>query len=396
MRQHVLCWCFCLSPLLLSAQLRWEGGLAVGAAGYQGDLAPRWYPVPAQAGQVYGLLLRRYVAPQWALRFDAAYAEISGSDQDAQDRSFRQRNFSFETQTARAGLALEWEPLGGRRHPDPLVLQGIAFSPYLAAGAGGLYADPQPDFSKRQTDRFEAGVYQDQQHRQAFGGFYAFMGLGLKLDLSPRFALGIEANTYTAFTDYLDGISQSGNAKTNDWQPSVLFTLSVRPGLKDADGDGIIDKLDRCPWVKGHWTAEGCPDQDGDGVEDLEDRCPHDPGPPHLNGCPDADGDGVPDIDDRCPYQPGPPALGGCPDTDGDGIPDIDDFCPRLPGPRSGRGCPTLDTNADGDLSDEAEACLRGPSASAAQQIDAQCRVLMDWLGDGALERWDQTLGGWW
>jgi OmpA-OmpF porin, OOP family len=396
MRLHVLGLCFCLSPLLLSAQIRWEGGFAFGAAGYQGDLAPQWYPALSQAELAYGLLLRRYVSPQWALRLDVVYAEISGSDQDFRDRSYHLRNFRFQTPTARAGVSLEWEPLGRRRYPHPYTIRAIGFSPYLSAGAGALYADPQPDFSQRLTDRFDAYVHQDQKQNQAFGSLYAAMGLGVKLDISPRFALGVEVVTQTAFTDYLDGVSMAGNPNANDWQPYALLTLSLRPGLKDSDGDGIVDKLDLCPLVKGHWTAQGCPDQDGDGVEDLEDRCPFEPGPARLNGCPDTDGDGTPDIDDRCPLEPGPAHLRGCPDTDGDGLADLDDFCPRLPGPIGRYGCPLLDTDADGDLSDEEEVCLLDPSAAAAQQIETENSFLLEWLRDGALERWHQTMGGWW
>lgn len=63
-------------------------------------------------------------------------------------------------------------------------------------------------------------------------------------------------------------------------------------------------------------------DGDGDGVSDLLDRCPEAPGPPALHGCPreaatldraDADGDGIDDRDDECPTQPGTIENRGCP-----------------------------------------------------------------------------------
>ncbi|MTH17131.1 thrombospondin type 3 repeat-containing protein [Flavobacterium sp. LC2016-01] len=56
-------------------------------------------------------------------------------------------------------------------------------------------------------------------------------------------------------------------------------------GLLDSDSDGIIDKYDACPNLKGEVPAQGCSDRDGDGVPDSEDNCPDHPGPKEDNGC---------------------------------------------------------------------------------------------------------------
>jgi len=63
-----------------------------------------------------------------------------------------------------------------------------------------------------------------------------------------------------------------------------------------------------------------------------------------LNGCPDADGDGVADKDDKCPQVKGPKENGGCPwpDTDGDGVLDKDDRCPDVKGTVANNGCPEI------------------------------------------------------
>jgi OOP family OmpA-OmpF porin len=53
----------------------------------------------------------------------------------------------------------------------------------------------------------------------------------------------------------------------------------------------------------------------------------------------DADGDGVPDDADDCPYTPAD-TPNGCPaDSDGDGVPDYLDECPDVPGDAE-TGCP--------------------------------------------------------
>jgi outer membrane protein OmpA-like peptidoglycan-associated protein len=101
----------------------------------------------------------------------------------------------------------------------------------------------------------------------------------------------------------------------------------------DGDGDGIPDRLDRCPaqreTVNGVADDDGCaePDPDSDGILADADRCPDqaedfdrfDDG----DGCPDPDndGDGVTDLRDACPAEP--EAVNAFEDDDGcpDAIP---------------------------------------------------------------------------
>lgn len=129
---------------------------------------------------------------------------------------------------------------------------------------------------------------------------------------------------------------------------------------KDKDGDGVPDKNDKCPDVKGSALLNGCPDQDSDGIPDNEDNCPQAWGPADNKGCPyeDRDGDGVLDKDDKCPTVAGLKENNGCPpvDTDKDGIPDKDDKCPTVAGLSRYNGCPVPDTDGDG-VNDEEDKC---------------------------------------
>jgi outer membrane protein OmpA-like peptidoglycan-associated protein len=65
-------------------------------------------------------------------------------------------------------------------------------------------------------------------------------------------------------------------------------------------------------------------------------------GKKELNGCPDKDGDGIADKDDACPDIKGLASMKGCPDTDGDGIADKDDKCPDVFGLAANAGCPEV------------------------------------------------------
>ncbi|MEO6833701.1 MAG: OmpA family protein [Chitinophagaceae bacterium] len=122
--------------------------------------------------------------------------------------------------------------------------------------------------------------------------------------------------------------------------PEVLGAITQ---VKDMDGDGIEDAVDKCPTIPGEARFDGCPDTDGDGIGDADDQCPLVAGLAQFHGCPDSDNDGIPDNIDKCPYAAGPADRGGCPvpDRDGDGFPDDVDRCPDVYSKTNG-GCPEV------------------------------------------------------
>jgi len=147
-----------------------------------------------------------------------------------------------------------------------------------------------------------------------------------------------------------DGCPDSDNDGVTDAEDACPGTPEkVKVDAKgcplDTDGDGIADYLDKCPEVKGLARFEGCPDTDNDGVVDAGDQCPNTPAgvKVDLKGCPlDTDGDGIADYLDKCPEVKGLANLDGCPDKDGDGIPDYLDKCPEVKGIPANKGCPEV------------------------------------------------------
>ncbi len=144
----------------------------------------------------------------------------------------------------------------------------------------------------------------------------------------------------------------------------------------DADGDGVIDSLDNCPFVPNRDQL----DTDGDGVGEACDNCKNAPNKDQLDTdgdsigdvCdPDIDNDNAPNANDNCPLVPNSQtntrALNGypnpsscvnpdgsamgdacCDDKDGDGFKDGADNCPLYPNPDS-QGT-TLPTGIDPGL----------------------------------------------
>jgi outer membrane protein OmpA-like peptidoglycan-associated protein len=158
----------------------------------------------------------------------------------------------------------------------------------------------------------------------------------------------------------------------------VFAGIQYAEDLRDTDGDGLYDDVDKCiddPEDKDQFEDDdGCPDpdNDADGIPDVDDGCPLEPedfdGFEDENGCPDPDNDadGVLDTMDGCPLTPGPASNEGCPiiDSDKDGLMDDVDDCPLEPEDKDGfqdeDGCPDPDNDRDGVL-DAADECPNEP-----------------------------------
>ncbi|WP_084196820.1 OmpA family protein [Solimonas soli] len=203
-------------------------------------------------------------------------------------------------------------------------------------------------------------------------GFAWQLGAGVGFLLSPRTTLSLDYRFVNA-SDPEFGTADGGKLTTEYQSHNVGLGLryAFGNGAKDSDGDGVPDRLDKCPGTPAgvHVYSNGCPiDADGDGVPDYLDKCPNTPAGVQVDasGCPlDSDGDGVPDYLDKCPGTPKGVHVNadGCnsADSDGDGIPDDLDRCPNTPaGVAVGQdGCP-LDSDGDG-IPDYLDECPHSP-----------------------------------
>lgn len=164
------------------------------------------------------------------------------------------------------------------------------------------------------------------------------LGLTYRTSDAMVLMLGVNFKEYTLAYSY--DITTSSMRIPSNGSHGLMLSYSFDKIEKDYDKDGVIDKEDECPKIKGSIGLKGCPDRDGDGIADKEDECPDDPGLKIHKGCPDRDGDGVIDKKDRCPDIPGIQELDGCPDRDGDGLQDALDKCPDEKGSIKNLGCP--------------------------------------------------------
>jgi len=158
--------------------------------------------------------------------------------------------------------------------------------------------------------------------------------------------------------------------------------------IRDYDGDGVKQELDKCPNTPQNATAnaEGCAvfqlDDDKDGVVNPDDACPNTPKGLAVNnrGCAanegDSDNDGVLDADDLCPNTTAGASVNasGCSssqinqDDDNDGVLNGSDICPNSPSgqPVNAQGCADSqkDDDKDGTLNAQ-DGCPNDPNKIA-------------------------------
>lgn len=354
----------------------WELGLTGGLTNYQGDLVEPTID-PGNGELSYGLFIQRNFNERFGARLGFNLGKFGADDKDY-DRYVEGTNaLVLNTSYSQLHLRLDYNLF--RRYKnfynangEKLMVDQIMndrtvlydkdgqvlssdvkrkrnWSPYVFAGLGMTFLNE----NLRQEDLEGInGLNEPQQELfrqeddQPTSLFTTPIGGGINFFLGERTKLGFEAGFNPVFNDYLDGVSKLREEDNNDTYWTFLVKLSTSLAPKDTDGDGILDKNDKCPETPGVPELEGCPDMDGDGITDRADKCPETPGLRSLRGCPDQDGDGIADNEDDCPQLAGIEALKGCPDSDGDGVIDPEDNCPNDKGSAELAGCP--DSDGDG------------------------------------------------
>jgi OmpA-OmpF porin, OOP family len=364
---------------------QWEFGLLGGVRQYNGDLNKLG---SKENNLALGGAVRYHLSNTIAARINFTTGNLSGSD--ANSTINQARNLRFVSGAREVALLGEFDLLGNRRYAGGSFSRKI--SPYINGGLAMAFFAPDVYYNSTND---KAQKEEDANKSFMKSNIAVPIGAGLKIDLSEKWVLNLEAGYRVLFTDYIDGVSQLGDPNKADAYAYAGTMLSYRiPVVMDSDKDGVKDSEDACPNLKGPKGTRGCPDADGDGVFDHIDRCPNDKGTTETKGCPDADADGLSDKEDVCPYDKGTPQTKGCPDTDSDGVIDRDDRCPSLAGSASQKGCP--DTDGDGivDLDDPCPNERGGAESNGCPEKDSDSDGVTDSNDKCPTEKGDRRNGG--
>ncbi|MDE5762948.1 MAG: outer membrane beta-barrel protein [Bacteroidales bacterium] len=226
----------CAGTGTLRAQ-RSEIGVGAGVSFYLGDLNPKkvFYDSRACASIFY----RYNINTRWAFRFSGSYGRIMANDADFDNP----RNLNFRNDLGEIAAIMEVNFVnfftGSEQH---------RFTPYLAFGAALCFSNPQGLYLDEPsgTSRWVAlrplhtegqGLSQYGVKEYSLAQFAIPFGLGFKVSISERVALGVEWLMRWTVTDYLDDVS--GNYA----DPGVLMSEYGPESAYFADPSGSYHKV---------------------------------------------------------------------------------------------------------------------------------------------------------
>lgn len=209
-----------IAILLLSTQSysqNYELGLWGGSTNYQGDLADGIVKLK-EGKPSYGLLVRYSPLSYLAFRVGFTAGKIVGDDRTSSRPEIVQRGFSFTSNIRELAVMSEFHlPNYGS---SSYGIFRPKFSPFLLCGVGITSLNGEP---KAPKDRIP---YPFPEFDAKSNFFCVAFGGGFKFQFAQNFATSIEWGTRSVFSDYLDGISQNGNPKANDWYMFGGLTLT--------------------------------------------------------------------------------------------------------------------------------------------------------------------------
>jgi OOP family OmpA-OmpF porin len=276
----------------------------------------------------YGATLRKQFGHAFGIELGFLRGDLEGNNEDAVGGVQNNRK-SFETEYAYSGSIMgvanvaTVDFLKRENNVNFLVKAGYGIAGYAPSYVTGSGA--------AESWKGVAGDNNDEKYVQEQ---FIPVGLGIKFKVSERVNFDLGYNMYFLDGDNLDGtrtfansndkysygyggleISLGSSAKPNlDWvnpvalmydelkDPTLRQEVEALKGrvstiettvsdlLKDTDGDGVADKLDKCPNTEAGIKVDGsgCPlDVDADGIPDSKDSCPTEKGTVELNGCPE-------------------------------------------------------------------------------------------------------------
>lgn len=213
---------------------QYEIGAGLSSFIYQGDLTPS--SIGSFRTMRPGIYIHgsKILSSSFSLRTQLTIGGLRGNDATYDNPEYRQqRNFNFRSRVIELSQQLTWNPLG-KNYTDK------AFSPYVFAGVGISFLKIKRDWSNFNAEYFGA-LGEDVATRLTVDAAHSVpkiipvipVGLGVRYNLSPRWAVNAESAYRVVFTDYLDGFSQAANPDKNDHYHTISAGAIYRIGKKN-------------------------------------------------------------------------------------------------------------------------------------------------------------------
>lgn len=196
---------------------RYEFGAQAGVFAYQGDLSPSPIGSYKTLRPALGISAARRLGDRYALRLGLNLGRIAGDEGKYSSPAWRQeRNLRFSTPVTELAGHFIWKPFGDGRRVS-------AWTPYAAVGGGLALLKIRPDasgvsgiFAATETGSIASQLAEDAARPKPRVVPSVQMGLGIRYQLRPQWALQAETSYRYLPTDYLDGFSRAVNPDTRD------------------------------------------------------------------------------------------------------------------------------------------------------------------------------------
>lgn len=189
----------------------WELGVGAGVSYYVGDLNPTGhFKFPHPSGTIF---VKRILTSRWSVRAGFTYLGVSADDKEG-DFGYQQvRNLNFQSNIFEIHVAAELNffPFGINRYSHTEKIR--KWTPYLFAGIGGYYYNPQATINGQLIELQPLGTegqgtpsYPDRQPYSRFMPCIPF-GMGVKFNINNKVTIAAEYGMRLTFNDYLDDVS---------------------------------------------------------------------------------------------------------------------------------------------------------------------------------------------
>lgn len=177
------------------------GGLSI----YDGDLVDKDIEQIAEAQPAFGTYLRFKHGKYFSARLSATYGRLSGDDRNSSTTWRIKRNLRFRSPVVEVALVPEFNI-----HDIVLSKSGYKITPFVYAGVGGFWFNPQTQYNGEWIDLQPLGT--EGQGLPGNDDLYSRfavavpIGVGIKFQLSDYTTLIWEAGIRYTTTDYIDDV----------------------------------------------------------------------------------------------------------------------------------------------------------------------------------------------
>jgi OmpA-OmpF porin, OOP family len=203
-----------------------EVGLLLGASSYAGDIVKIGDYDLGIVGLSVGAFYRHPLTNNISIRLGLNQTTLSGDDNRWEGTDRVQRGFNFTSSLTEFSARTEFDFFNHRRKQSAVSFRKI-FSPFVYIGAGFSLINPKTDYQPNKNPQLQALIAQDIENTPSIVFTLPFGG-GFRFDWSERILIGVEAGLNPVYSDYLDGISQSGQPNNDDWYMLGGISLSYR------------------------------------------------------------------------------------------------------------------------------------------------------------------------